>query len=297
MKILLSVFILPYEIDDLEMLVGRLKDCSYRLDGACQWTLDVTMCLSEDIINWRRSTLPKSYFLEKFQKISTCTDWCDKKFNVSTDIKGVVGQRRRTLNLYSDVDAFVWADADIIFCDELLKYIQDSLFQAAEFGSMFVISPELVRLWDSTWDCLVNENFINEPVGYQATNDPFRDCGVKGRVTLDFVNCGVPGQPKFKFGGGFFTTFSAPLLQRIGIPESFGHYGLEDTFIMWASEKLIQERGEKIYQHKMKNLVVCENYKYRNYNHLTNHLTIYNRKEEFRKMAEKNFKPELAKIT
>ena len=65
---------------------------------------------------------------------------------------------------------------------------------------------------------------------------------------------------------------------------------------MWASKKLVQEKGEKINQFKIKNLVVCENYKYRGHSHYLNNLSVYDRREEFRKIAESNFAEELKKI-
>ena len=63
--------------------------------------------------------------------------------------------------------------------------------------------------------------------------------------------------------------FIKKLLDRITIPDSLGHYGLEDTFIMWGSEKL--KIGQ---QFKIKNLVVCENYKYRDNKHLSQFIEV-----------------------
>ena len=39
---------------------------------------------------------------------------------------------------------------------------------------------------------------------------------------------------KFKFAGGWFTTFSPKIFKLQPIPKSLGHYGLEDTFLMAA---------------------------------------------------------------
>jgi len=84
-------------------------------------------------------------------------------------------------------------------------------------------------------------------------------------------------------------------LNRVGIPESFGHYGYEDTFIMIACEKLVRE-GEDIQQFKIKNLVVCENYKYRNNSHYINNISVYDRREEFKKIGFNAFNDEIKKI-
>ena len=83
-----------------------------------------------------------------------------------------------------------------------------------------------------------------------------------------------------KFAGGWFTCISKKLLDKITVPDSLGHYGLEDTFIMWGSEKL--RIGQ---QFKIKNLVVCENYRYRNNKHLSEFILSIDRREEFKQIA------------
>ena len=90
-----------------------------------------------------------------------------------------------------------------------------------------------------------------------------------------------------KFAGGWFTCISKTILDKITVPESFGHYGLEDTFLMYGCNKL--NLGT---QYKIKNLVVCENYFYRFNNHITNRLATISRKDEFLQIAQKNFQKE-----
>ena len=65
---------------------------------------------------------------------------------------------------------------------------------------------------------------------------------------------------------------------------------------MVASEKLIREKNENINQFKIKNLVVCENYKYRGHSHYLNSISAYDRREEFRKIAYDNWQTEIKKI-
>ena len=65
---------------------------------------------------------------------------------------------------------------------------------------------------------------------------------------------------------------------------------------MVASEKLMKEGKEDIQQFKLKNVVVCENYKYRNNSHYLNNISVYDRRDEFKKISHDNFLPELKKI-
>ena len=66
---------------------------------------------------------------------------------------------------------------------------------------------------------------------------------------------------------------------------------------MWGAEKLMKTTDINIQQFKLKNLVVCENYKYRNNAHILNHLSVYDKREEFKKIAESNFNLELEILT
>ena len=296
MRIVVSIFCLPYEIDELENTLNQLKRASYYLSGKNEWVVDVTLSLSDNLINWNKSSIPKSYFEDKLLKLSAQTDWCAKNFQTSTEINGCVSQRRFSLNKNTDADYFIWLDTDIVFEERTLSYIENTMEAIKNVTPYSVITPEIVKVWDTTWDCLVNENFLDKPLDYQKTNDPYKDSGIKGDVTVESVRNNFQNQPRFKFAGGWMTCLSGKLLRKIGVPESFGHYGYEDTFIMWASEKLIQTQELDIQQFKLKNLVVCENYKYRsNYQYLNN-LSAYDKREEYRKIAESNFSEELNKI-
>jgi hypothetical protein len=74
-----------------------------------------------------------------------------------------------------------------------------------------------------------------------------------------------------------------------------GHYGPDDTFLMWAIEK-INKNGENINQFKLKNYIVCENYTYRNRKHYDLILQRIDRKEEFKQNAYKSFEEAINNI-
>ena len=65
MRIVISIFTLPHEIDDLETLLTQLRRASKHLSGKHEWVLDVSMCIANDMVDWKRSALPKSYFIDK----------------------------------------------------------------------------------------------------------------------------------------------------------------------------------------------------------------------------------------
>lgn len=289
MKYCISIFCLPHEIDDLELTLNQMKK-AFRYVDEQNFILDITLALTGELTLWEQSKIPIDYFTHKYEKLRKSCDWITNKyFRVEqySEVLGCVSKRRKVWKEHQNVDYHIWLDTDIIFDERTLAYIDSSIQSLSKDYPYAVVSPEIVKVWDNTWDCLVNEQFLNEPLDYQKTNDPYLDCGIKGDIGIETINNTIPNQPRMKFAGGWFTCISKKLLDRITVPDSLGHYGLEDTFIMWGSDKL--KLGQ---QFKIKNLVVCENYKYRDNKYLTNFIAGIDRREEFKEIAHKNFQKE-----
>jgi len=283
MKYCISIFCLPHEIDDLELTLNQLQK-AFRYIDEKNFILDITLALTSELTSWEKSKIPMDYFFGKFDKLRKQSDWITNKYfrvEDKSEVLGCVSKRRKTWKTHKDVDYHIWLDTDIIFDERTLAYIDSSIKSLKDKYPLSVVTPEIVRIWDGTWDCLVNENYIDKPTGYEKTNNPYVDCGIKGDIGIETVNNNVIGQPRMKFSGGWFTCLSKELLDKVTVPDSFGHYGLEDTYIMWWCE----HHKEGI-QFKIKNLVVCENYKYRNNKHLTDFVAGIDRREEFKKIAE-----------
>ena len=121
----------------------------------------------------------------------------------------------------------------------------------------YILSPQVVKLWDTTWDCLVNTQYKKESHSFYKTTNP------KLIVNKDHGKVSIHPLNKFKWSGGWFNIFSANLLSFVGIPDSFIGYGLDDTFIMYASETMRKYRYP-IKQYILKNSVVMENHKINN---------------------------------
>ena len=294
-KIVITTFVMPNEIDDLERLLGDLNRASKFIDGK-NYELYLALSVDDYLVDWNNSKLNKEFFINRFNALRPLTSWAGGvTFNVREDIMGCTSLRRIAHKECQNATHFIWLDTDICFDDKVLYYIEAGIDALEKSMNKYVISPECVRIWDSTWDCLVNENFLDKQVGYCKTNNPFIDSGERGEVGLETVFNNVIGQPRMKFGGGWFNCLSKQLLDRIPLPESMGHYGPDDTFLMWAAEKLNQN-GELIYQFKLKNYVVCENYAYRDRTHYNDLIKRIDRKEEFRNQSNKAFSIEINNI-
>lgn len=296
-KIIFTIFTLPNEIDDLERLLMDLNKSSKFVNGK-NYEFYVALSLDDYLVDWNNSLLNKEYFEERFYKLKSLTSWASNaQFHIRSDIMGCSSLRRIAHRECSDATHFIWLDTDILFDEKILYYMESSIDAISEINNCnkYVISPECVRIWDDTWDCLVNDKYLTKDINYCKINNPFIDSGEVGEVGLEQVQNNVIGQPKMKFGGGWFNCLSKQLLDRIPVPEGIGHYGPDDTFIMWAVEKLSSNK-ETFYQFKLKNYVVCENYNYRDRTYYDKLIKRIDRKQEFRDKANNSFMTELSKL-
>ena len=295
-KIVITSFIMPHELDDLERVLVDLNKASQYIKGE-NYSFYISLSVSDYLIDWNTSKIDKQFFIDRFNSLKPLTDWAGSSImQIREEVMGAFQCKRYAHNEVTDATHFIWLDTDICFDDRILHYMESGIDMVEDSKiEKYFITPEIVKYWDTTWDCLVNENFMNHPLDYCKTNNPFVDSGEIGDVKLEIVTNNVVGQPKTKFGAGWFTLLSKSLLDRIPLPESMGAYGPDDTFLMWGIEKLNQ-KGENIYQFKLKNYIVCENYIYKDRKHYDSLISRIDRKEEFKKTAYSVFQNEIDKL-
>jgi hypothetical protein len=279
---------LPHEIDQLEQLLIRLKHNSINLTNEDNILVDVV--LNCNLVDWGASSIPKSYFLTKFNQLEYLTKtWATTKFEINEngDIQGCVSHRRKAFN-ETQSDALLILDTDIFFSNTLLYYLLNTIKLLKKDNQYYILTPQTTPMWDNSWDPIVNANFKNDGIHFQS-RDPY-----KYAQCLD-VNINVNLINEFKFGGGWATVISTPLAKKIKIPESLGHYGLEDTFIMYCSY-IMKQKGLDIKQYILENEIIVEDHLFR-FNPYKDYLTIINKQEEFKKIAHENFQKEIIKFS
>jgi hypothetical protein len=289
MKGIISIFVMPQELEDLALTLDRLKRNSVYLDGSANYKVDITMCVSDELTDWGNSKLPKEYIKERtIELVETYLDWClwDLQWD-NPNILGCVSQRRFSLKNNPDADFFIWLDCDMMFKDTTLYYIT-SAYQMAKQSNLenIIVTPEFVKQWDNTWDVVTNKNYLNKPINYHLDSNIYYD----SLPQLEEV--AVKEIPAFKFAGGWFTLISKSLLNEIGIPESFGHYGLEDTFVM-ACSSIMKQKGKQVSQFVLENMISGEIRKNRTNNTIKKYILSKDRKEEFKQIAHSNWESEI----
>ncbi len=271
---------MPHEIDWFEWQAKQLKAGSCYIEDKI--IIDITLNLN--LVDWKNSQIPKQYFVDKFHQIKQLFDWCETIFEIDENniCLGIDDKRRNSVRKYQP-DNFIYLDCDIIFKPETLALLINSAKTISD--DYYIISPQTPKLWDHTWNVLVNNVYLNQPYGFERIIDPY------SILNTDYGEMSLSPIDVFKFGGGWFNLISTKLLKFTDIPDSFGPYGIDDTYVMYCCD-IMKQKQLNSQQYIINNLVVAENYKYRD-NPYSQYLKIINKKDEYRIQAENNFGIEL----
>lgn len=158
MNIKIITHFMPWEIDHALILADRLKQNSYNLDKNDTIIIDSTLNLSSYIIDWDRSILPKQFFIEKyktFEKILSNVFLCKSFIYEGNELYGHLDAQKKAVE--KTVDFYIHICPDIDISNHLMYYLIEYAKQVK--NEYFVITPQIFKCWDHTWDVLVNDIF------------------------------------------------------------------------------------------------------------------------------------------
>lgn len=298
----IGIFVMPHEIDMFERLCYQLRRNQILLEDPHDMfnvKVRAILCLSDELTDWEKSSIDREFFKDKFFALEkTLDDFDSVEFNVhyGSEILGCTSFRR-WLTSYADTEYITWLDCDMIIGDYFLMNTMYSL-QAIDRPNV-IVTPEIVRIWDSTWDDLVNKNYIDWDHERYKSTDLLRITMESDAECLYGEGFSLEEIPIYKFAGGWGTTLSKSLLTSANIPRTFSHYGLEDTYVMTCCEvwKDGQHPSFTIpVQYVMRNCVVGEDYLNRDEAHITDRLVRLDRRDEFKYITESNWTQEVQRF-
>lgn len=294
-NVVVGIIVMPYEIDMFQNTVMRLKE-SFEHLSTMTVTVDVTLVSTYDMTDWDGSAIDQYFIEDKFKyleghlsDISNVTT----KFSIEIDdeIIGCVSKRRQVARaLTGDDYGAIFLDCDIVFPRDIFYYIEGAMGSIKD--EYFTLVPQIIRIWDTTWDVLVNDDYMDWDHESYLTADLYSIVRQNEYRTKPVE---IVSSPVFKFAGGWMTFFSRELLQLTDIPDAFGHYGLEDTYVMGCMA-LMENVGLAPSQYILTNLIVGEDYKYRPHKYLDDRLQMKNRKDEFLEVSDGAFFKELERF-
>jgi len=247
-RTLICIHVMPSEIEMFERQMQLFKKSFLYLDDRDDVTLKVTLNLNPELTDWENSELKQEYFISKFGVLFNGI----KNINeiiLDTQCWGTTQQKRESYKL--DYDQFIFCDTDILFHQHMLRYQLDVSYQ---MNGMYIISPSLAKFWDESWDVLCHSDYMDKHIGYSTEREAIENTTVQKVESIT-----IKRTPVIKFGCGMHTLYSKSFWEFVGIHDSFGGYGPEDTYAMSAADVAIR-LGYDIVQVYMDGIYITEDY-------------------------------------
>jgi hypothetical protein len=248
-KTLVVTHVMPLELEMFERFISYYKEGFKYLDSNDDVTMYVTLNLNPKLTDWDKSELKPQWFIDKFTQ-SMCGIKSHLQIIVDESVWGTTQQKRDVSFL--DYDYFIFVDPDISVHEQQLKLQIMAAEQISAESDFFVLSPNIPKWWDGSWDVLVHPNNRNDELGKFRLKQTFIDTFNQNPNEMGIRRIG-----QFKFGCGMHTLYSKKFWETFRIPEEFGGYGSEDTFGMISSSEAVKF-GIDVRQYVLDGLYITE---------------------------------------
>jgi hypothetical protein len=218
---------MPWEIDQAYIIADKLKKSIYYINTTDNIYIDTALNLSSGILDWDTSLLPKEYFIEKYNIIDNLLKerFIHRPFIFEgNEIYGHLNLQKTCIQ--PEIDYYITMCPDIDFSEHLLYYLIESAKQIP--NEYFVLTPQIFKSWDSSWDILVNDKFQNIPYTKCIDIDIHEinyECSSLDSPSLKILD-------QFKFAGWFDLLNKNFYEKLIPVLEEWNGYGPLDLYSM-----------------------------------------------------------------
>jgi hypothetical protein len=274
---------MPWEIDYALLTFTQLKKSKYYLSKDDNISIETVLNLSSYIIDWEKSKLPKEFFIEKYNQISNLLiDYNHiKRIYDGDKLYGHLNLQKECIS--SEIDYYITICPDMYFSEYSLSYMIEGAKTIK--NKHFVITPQISKLWDNTWDILVNplyndksyENWFETDIFDIIYND-----SLDSSIILTPIN-----QSKY---AGWFDLYSKEFYENlVPVWDEWEGYGSWDWYTLLVTEKYKQFggdfqqyllEGKTIFEYSIGPLKEGFGFYYKNFLHLND---IPDQKENFKK--------------
>jgi len=253
MNIIIPYHIMPWEIDYALLTFTQLKKSKYFLLPDVNIKIKSGLNLSSALIDWNKSKLPKEYFIAKYETLSILLqDYQHESFIYDgNEIWGHLDLQRDAIE--ESADYYVGLCPDMYFSEHLLSYLTLALREIKT--KYFVLTPQICRMWDNSWEVLTHPNFAVGPhYGWEKTTDIF-DVDYHLHTSSDTIGLTEINQIKW---AGWFDVYSKAFYEDLcRIPDEWKGYGAYDWYSMVISAHA-SKLGMDFTQYRLDGQIVFE---------------------------------------
>jgi hypothetical protein len=252
MNIKIKYHLMPWEIDFALLSFEKLKKSSYYLSTDDTIYIDTVLNLSSYIIDWNKSKLPKEYFIEKYKTLSKLLEWSEHTQVVYDDnnLYGHLDYEKEWVD--PKIDYYIGMCPDMWFHEHLLFYLIEAAKQVKD--DHFIITPEIYKMWDGTWDILTNKNYLDIPYTDWDKGDVF---DLSHFMSTNEEVASLKPSPAYKWAG-WFDLYSKKFIEElVPVPNHWKGYGPWDFYSMICSS-IANKNGVPVKQYVLENQVIFE---------------------------------------
>lgn len=238
MKYKITYHCMPWEVDYALLSFQQLKKSSYYLDFTeDQIIIDFELNLSSKLFDWKNSNLPKQFFKDKIKAALPLLDKYQviQRYYEGPKLRGHLDHQREAIE--TDVDFYLNICPDIYFSEHLLSLLIAVSKQVK--NEYFVLTPEIYKMWDATWDEITNAEYLNIPYENWNKGDVYdlrasmknQESYLRGEVT---VTPEITNRSKW---AGWFDLYNKAFYEVLApYREEWKGYGPWDWYSMIISE-------------------------------------------------------------
>jgi hypothetical protein len=252
MNIKIAYHFMPWEIDYALLTFTQLKKSSYYLPEDVDVEIDSVLNLSSHIINWKESKLPKEYFISKYNNISKLL--IDYKHNPRVfeedRLYGHLDLQRECKAEH--IDYYMGVCPDMYFSEHLLTYMIEGAKQIP--NKYFILTPQIHKLWDPTWDEITNPEYRNVPYNQWDQVDTF---DIRNNLKINSPEISLIPTERSKWAGWFDLYNKAFYEELCPIHDDWSGYGPWDWYSLMLTEHL-KHNGADFQQYVLSGQTIFE---------------------------------------
>jgi len=252
--------LMPWDIDYAHLMLTQFKKSSYYLNKEDNITLNVKLNLTSYLINWEKSKLPKKFFINKFNQLEKLVKGVyNTEFSIyeGNELYGHLDSQKEVID--KETDFYIGLCPDMYFSEHLLALMIESSKQIT--NKYFVLTPEIHKLWDASWDEITNQQYINVPYNEWNKVDIY---DIRANLKSQDIPITLETTQRTKFAGWFDMWNKAMYEELCALHNDWHGYGPWDWYSMMLTEHVKQKgidfqqyvlRGQTIFEYSVGPLV------------------------------------------
>jgi hypothetical protein len=209
MNVKIKIHYMPWEVDYALLQFMQLKKSSQHLSADDKISFHIGLNLSNYIIDWDNSKLPKEYFKNKFNALLKMLDWAEVNVTIyeGDELWGHLDLEKKQID--SKTNYYMSLCPDMWFHEHALFYIIESAKQIK--NKYFLITPQISKVGDADWDEITNPKYMDIPYSDYLKTDIF-DIDYDRKNSNEEISLYPTQKPKF---AGWFDLYSKSFYEEL----------------------------------------------------------------------------------